>query len=339
MAVVTLVEKVKSLVKLVDNIVVLDEDVVYYLNNGSRFVVHALPQHLGDLFTEYKPDDTGQTGNGIVVYNPSTGVGWTVTHVHRKTKNSLDEDTWQVCKEILDESRYQNDFNTLRKASKVFPIFYRDKGNLFVKPDPAAGEEIKAAVIIPPVILLATENFFEGLENVVVNYAASFALRATIDKSLGDVAKSLSDLVSELSGLPDISTADLALIDAAIENARKLIIDATGMTNTPQDATSMLARTEEDTEMVQGIIATARQELERAITILKKYTDMYGAYASKVSAAANALAAMGQSLQSIYKSADAYYHVALSELQFFITSHVGTVGLPRQEPQPQQKEQ
>jgi hypothetical protein len=330
----TLLEKVQSLVAAQDITIVPNDNIVYFLNNGSRFAINSLPKARQDAFTEYvvgTGDATPSTVQSVSVLDSQL-----ITHVHRydKIKNVS-----YVAKEIDDTQRYANELSTLFAATKVFPQWYRDRDSVYIKPPLIVDDEIRVAAVTIPVINSSTATYFDGLENAVVYYAVALTIRASVDYSLMDLASQISSLISDIGTyMPDIDFGvggEYAEMLEALENAKRLVIKTSGWTEpstVPPPATQFLD--EEDSEMVESSVASAREEIERALSYVKSLTDINSIDAQKVATVASALGAAGQSLNAVYQSANNYYQMAVSEVATFIAAET-----PGQQAQPQKESQ
>jgi len=343
----TLLEKVKALAIVQNVTAVPDDNIVYFLNNGSRNAIITLPKKLQDYFTVYQ-EATGVAEQSVTVLDTNL-----ITHVHRE---DITLGVSYVCREIEDEQRYANDMPTatLLSATKVFPQFYRDRNNIYVRPLLAAGDKIKVAAVVIPVIDDATPTYYDGLENAVVYHATSLTIRASVDFALMDLANKIVETIEgngSTTGIevemPGLTPEQRAEIEQALINAKHIIFNGAALsdnyapdppgpgpspiTGIPETVTYIK---EEDSEMIESTVLTAREELERAISTAKALTDSNNLFTQKISALAGALGAIGQSLQSVYQSANTYYQMSLGEIASYIASEI-----PEQVMQKQQEGQ
>jgi len=312
----TLLLKAKALLISVNATAVPDDNVVYFLNGGARFAVNSLPLSLSELWTQQigQLANGGQASNGdygVKILDRTTNEAFTIVEVYRDG---------YIATKLDNAFRYTRQLSAgFMLPTKVFPKWYLDGNIVLTIPAGTDSEETQVDIIQIPAIISTTATFHYGLENAVIYYAVSLGIRANTDYSLMNLANTITTLIDAIdTEMPNISAGDKTLITTALSNAEKFMVSGSIVTSQKSAGTYVV---EEDSEMVEANVASARGEIERALALIKSLVDQNSVYAQKINSVASALASASQSLEAIYQSATYYMQQAMAEVQGYIINN------------------
>lgn len=238
------------------------KDVVSFLVSGATFTVNNLPQKVLWHFSKSSTNITSSTGYDIDNDN-----------ILSVSRNGFE------CVEVPIEMKYAyassvggSPINSLHAASSLFPVYYKDKGKIFIKPDPIATEAGEIQYIpIPSTITTSSRSWeISTFDQAAIKYAASldskalanyWTRRATSNTSsiIALVDTEITNFKNELAQFNSAIMVPISSTEAADALTKaKTLIDSFG-TNDVEDY--ILA---EDTEMIISIVQTAAQEVNRA---------------------------------------------------------------------------
>jgi hypothetical protein len=166
---------------------------IEYINAGSKFLMSSLPEKwLWTIATE--TEISGWSSAGISLIGAGSDVAYDkilAVYRYQGTKR-------RIAKEIPDKFIHSTDeSDSLSLPTKMFPVFYKLNGKIFIKPDPdynlsssqqtytpvggsstnvgaSSGDKGVVVYSAPPIIDENTENWvLSEYENVTLHYAAS----------------------------------------------------------------------------------------------------------------------------------------------------------------------
>ena len=166
---------------------------IEYINAGSKFIMSSLPEKwLWTIATETEISGWNSSGTSLI------GSGSDVAYDKILAVYRYEGSKRRIAKEISDKFIHSTDeAGSLSLPTKMFPVFYKLNGKIFIKPDPdynasssqqsytpvggsstnvAASGGDKGVVVYsaPPIIDENTENWvLSEYENVALHYAAS----------------------------------------------------------------------------------------------------------------------------------------------------------------------
>lgn len=166
---------------------------IEYINAGSKFIMSSLPEKwLWTIATETEISGWNSSGTNLI------GSGSDVAYDKILAVYRYENSKRRIAKEISDKFIHSTDEeDSLSLPTKMFPVFYKLNGKIFIKPDPdynasisqqsytpiggsstnvatSSGDKGVVVYSAPPIIDENTENWvLSEYENVALHYAAS----------------------------------------------------------------------------------------------------------------------------------------------------------------------
>jgi hypothetical protein len=237
----TLVAKVRALTNSSTS-KTSDAEIVDYVANGVRYVLNTLPLELCAPFSVFSSSITSNTK---------------LTIDTNKVISVLRNDI--RCDKVPLELSYEiGDSNSIFLATARYPAFYLDNGGIYIKPNPTTAAVGKATIVdieAKAAALSSTDTSSIGqYDGIVIKYASALDYMGLSGYWGESILENLNS-TEVTSGARD-----------ALTKARNLIDNSTGM-STGEDAEYYIDL--EDTEMVQSIVQTASQEVNRALAEMR----------------------------------------------------------------------
>ena len=234
-----LIDKVRAITKSTST-ETSDAQLVYFAQAGANYVIMSIPKSMLWWLAE--------DGSNITDGNGQAASADVILEVRR---NGI------PCEIVSSDMSYQLSYSgSLFEATAFFPKYYARTGKVYIKPDPTALAVGVITKVIPPTIAVATDwntGIYRQIENLVILYAAAMDFMALANY----FSREATDTIGSATGdyYDAMEKAEL-LIDGTVtdKNAQEWIDD-------------------EDSEMVQAVIQTAYQEVQRALAALSSNKD------------------------------------------------------------------
>jgi len=219
--------------------------IIDYVNQGAKFVVASLPEKF--LWTIANEETiNGHDGSSSVIGDGSSVPYDKILAVYRFDGSTVANNTVssagskkRVCVEVSDQNIHIFDeANSLMRATKMFPKFYKLGGKIYIKPDPdynvqtastnaytdvdgntitvnaISGDKGVIVYSAPPIVDENTESWILAeFENIVIQYASSldsmYQGGVQRDSALAALTLATTALSSFLSSFPSHSIRDI----------------------------------------------------------------------------------------------------------------------------------
>ena len=254
----TLVAKTRAITQSTTN-ETSNAQVIEFLSDGASYLISHVPK---ELLRAYASETTGATSSTGIAYGNNTVLG-----VRRGSYE---------CEQVdkMDAGWLESGSGSYMVPTAAFPKYYDRAGSIYIKPNPSSTAIGYASLITVPTLTSASATIFGNLEHIVVNRASGYDFKALGSyysekgsSAIGSAVTGISSAFTNFtSTLPD--DWDYTLVVTNIEDAltqAQNLIDGTVTTNNAVDWLD-----DEDVEMVQGIVGTASQEINRAVQEINK---------------------------------------------------------------------